>query len=454
MGFKMRKNISIIFMLLAVLCQSQENQNKILEAFQSGKYTVFKVEKVSYKKYKMVKVKKQWPITFTKEGNNVSNVLVKRAGILDENFKPDVPGHPAYFSFSTYRLTFVNGIGVYYSWNGKEEATTKYVFTKGGSLSKKYNELNKLVEEYSKSVFKNQTTARAEVKEQKAALVEVERKKNSLEAKEVKSIEIKLVSTPKKVAHFSEAIKYGVIATLKDGSKLSTKNLGGKIPWSDFKLTHKGCSNTIDEVRVDEDAKSLKNDRVTLEITSKYHPQLKAKKHINTTNNISIQVNQQGFWGHERHKYVTVFQGKDGQHAGRGDNLTIKVKTVSHKQTGVKLNKIDIYNTTKNKHVARYKLTTDTKLIINNQGGRGMNGDEGRKSSPNGGNGGYGGAGGNILLIKDPSVTKLNIEFNNQGGDGGNGGAPKYSHSSRGRNGKRGDNGRITKQVKSIKLNF
>ena len=34
MGFKMRKNISIIFMLLAVLCQSQENQNKILEAFQ------------------------------------------------------------------------------------------------------------------------------------------------------------------------------------------------------------------------------------------------------------------------------------------------------------------------------------------------------------------------------------------------------------------------------------
>ena len=60
-----------------------------------------------------------------------------------------------------------------------------------------------------------------------------------------------------------------------------------------------------------------------------------------------------------------------------------------------------------------------------------MNGDEGRKSSPNGGNGGYGGAGGNILLIKDPSVTKLNIELNNQGGDGGNGGAPKYSHSSR-----------------------
>ncbi|WP_299159685.1 hypothetical protein [uncultured Tenacibaculum sp.] len=450
----MKKYTSILLMFLAVICQAQENQNKILAAFQSGKYTVFKVEKVSYKKYKMVKVKKQWPITFTKSGEDVSNVLVKRAGILDENFKPDVPGHPAYFNFSTYRLTFINGIGVYYSWNGKEEATTKYVFSKNGSLSKKYEELNKIVENYSKAVFKNQTNARANVQEQKAVLAEGERKKNSLQDKQVSSVEIKLVNTPKKVAHFSEAIKYGVVATLKNGSKLSTKNLGGKIPWSDFKLTHKGCSNTIDEVRVDEDAKSLKNDRVTLQIVSKYHPQLKATKHINTTNNLSIQVNQQGFWGHERHKYVTVFQGKNGQHAGRGDNLTIKVKTVNHKQTGVKLNKIDIYNTSKKKHVARYKLTTNTKLIVNNKGGRGMNGDEGRKSSPNGGNGGDGGAGGNILLIKDPSVTKLNIELNNQGGDGGNGGAPKYSSASRGRNGVRGDNGRITKQVKSIKLNF
>ncbi len=226
------------------------------------------------------------------------------------------------------------------------------------------------------------------------------------------------------------------------------------MPWSDFTLKNKGCSSTIDEVRVDEDAKSLKNDRITIQAISKYHPTLKAIKHINTTNNLSIQVNQQGFWGHERHKYVTVFQGRNGQHAGRGDNLTIKVKTVTHKQTGVKLNKIDIYNTTKNKHVARYKLTTGTKLIINNQGGGGMNGYEGRDSSPNGGNGGSGGAGGNILLIKDPSVTKLNISLNNQGGNGGKGGAPKYSHASRGRSGVRGDNGRCNKTSKINKIKF
>ena len=56
------------------------------------------------------------------------------------------------------------------------------------------------------------------------------------------------------MGHFSEAIQYGVVATLKDGSQLKSPNLGGQIPWSDFKLDHKGCSNTVDEVRVDEDA--------------------------------------------------------------------------------------------------------------------------------------------------------------------------------------------------------
>lgn len=450
----MKKFLSILLMFLAIVGQAQKNQNEIVATFQSGKYTVFKVEKISYGKYKMVKVKKQWPIQITKTAKNVSNVLVKRAGILDENFKPDVPGHPAYFNFSTYRLTFIDDIGIYYSWNGKEEATTKYVFSKNGSLSKNYKELNKLVASYATAVFKNQTNARAEVIEQKGAIAEAERKKNSLQNKQVSKIEIKLLNSPKKVAHFSEAIKYGIVATLKDGSKLSTKNLGGKLPWSDFTLKNKGCSSTIDEVRVDEDAKSLKQDRITIKAISKYHPTLNATKHINTTNNLSIQVNQSGFWGHERHKYVHVSQGKNGQHAGRGDNLTIKVKTVTHKQTGIKLNKIDIYNTTKEKHVARYKLTTYTKLIINNQGGGGMGGFEGRDGSPNGGNGGSGGAGGNILLIKDPSVVKLNIVLNNQGGNGGKGGAPKYSHASRGRSGAKGDNGRVTKQVKSIKLNF
>lgn len=451
----MKLKLALLTFFVALLSWSQKNQNEILSSYQSGKYSVYKVEKVSHNKYKMVAVKKQWPLEFSKTGDGVTQVLVKRSGILDEKFTPDVPGHPAYFSFSTYRLSFIEDVGIYYSWNGKEQATTKYAFVKSGSsLNDKYNELNKKVAEYAKSVFKNQSSARANVKEQKAAIAEADRKANSLESKSVNKIEIQLVNQPKKVAHFSEAIKYGVVATLKDGTILKTKNLGGKLPWSDFNLKHKGCSNTIDEVRVDEDAKALKEDRISIQVISKYHPTLKASKLINTTNNVSIRVNQNGFWGHERHKHMTVFQGKDGQHAGRGDNLTVKVKTVAHKQTGQKINKIEIYNTSKKKLVARYKLAPDTELTINTLGGGGMNGWEGSDNSPNGGNGGNGGAGGNVTFIKDPSVTKHNIIINTSGGKGGNGGKPKYASASRGANGSRGENGRIIKETKSITLNF
>lgn len=450
----MRSLTALILFFCTLFSQAQKNQNEILSGFESGKYTVFKVEKISYGNYKMVKVKKQWPLQINKSGNTTSSVLVKRAGILDELFKPDVPGHPAYFNFKEYRLTFTDDIAIYYTWSGKEKATTKYVFSKGSSLSKNFEELNKSVEKYARAVFKNQTGARAEVKKQKAAIAEAERRENSLQDRQVRKIEVKLINRPSKVAHFSEAIKYGIVATLKDGSILKTKNLGGKIPWSDFVFKNKGCSKTKEVTMVDEDATSFTEDRIEIIVVSKYHPTLKAVKYLNTTNDIPVIVNQGGFWGHERHNYVAVIQGRDGQHGGRGDNLTIRVKTVKHKQTGERINKIDIYNTTKKSQVARFKLKPNVAITINNPGGGGMKGYDGNKSYPNGGNGGSGGNGGNILLIKDPSVTQLNITLNNAGGQAGQGGSPKYSYSRRGNNGRRGARGNTTKRVSPVKLKF
>jgi len=445
--------IIIVIFLLSISSSviGQESQNRILEKFESGKYTVYKLNA----KKKFEKIKKAWPLEITKQGANVSTVLVKRAGILDELFEADIPGYPAYFAFKNFRLSFINDYAVYYEWNGKQQAKTKYILVKpGGSFNGDLESVNKSVVTYAVATFKNQTGARANVKEAKAELAAAERKINSIENKEVSKIEIQLVSKPSKVAHFSEAIKYGVVVTLKNGTLLKTPNLGGKIPWDDFILSHEGVSNTIDEVRVDENAANIPNDLIRLKIASKYHGSLKASKSINTTNDLSIQVNQNGFWGWERHKYMTVFQGVDGQHAGRGDNLIVKVKTVSHKQSGVKINKIEIYNTTDDKLVAQYKLLTTTELIINAKGGQGDNGKKGRKSENIGGNGGSGGAGGNVTVIKDPSTTKFNITINNNGGKGGNGGAPYYSSGNKGNIGVSGDDGNISNQVKNITLNF
>lgn len=441
----------IAFLFVALFSKAQESQLDIIKNFDSGNYTVYKV--ADNKKFE--KVNKKWPIEINKSGDKVSSVLVKRSGILDEVFKADVPGYPAYFAFNAARLTFMNGYAVYYEWNGKQEATTKYVFVKdGGNFNSDLKETNLAIAKYASATFKNQTDARANVKVAQEEEAEAERLANSLQNKQVSKIEIKLVKQPTQVAHFGEPIKYGVEATLKDGSTLKTPNLGGKLPWSDFDLSHKGASNTIDEVRVDENAASLTEDAVVLNIISKYHPTLKASEKLNTTNDVTIQINHNGFNGRDRGSHMTVFQGVDGQNAGNGDQLTIKVKAVSHKQTGAKINKIEIYNETLKKVVARYKLTPNTELTINVKGGSGMNGLKGRKSETVGGKGGNGGNGGDVTIIKDPSVSSANITVNNQGGKGGNGGAPFHNTGSKGGDGRSGGNGAITDKTESVTLNF
>lgn len=447
---------SILKYSIALLCfghvsMAQESQSNILKSFDSGKYLVYKLNE----KKKFEKVKKTWPLEITKVGDDVSQVLVKRSGILDEIFIPDVPGYPAYFAYKTFRLSFTDNYAVYYEWNGKQEAKTKYILVKpGGSYSGSFESTNKSVAAYAIATFKNQTGARANANQAKTDLAEAERKANSLEEKTVLKIEIVIKAVPSKIAHFSPPIRYGVMATLQDGTQLKTNSLGGKMPWDDFKLTHEGSSNTIDEVRVDEDALNIPNDAVVLRVSSVYHPSLTASKSLNTTNNVGIKSNNNGFWGYNRHKHMSVTQGQDGQHAGRGDDLMVKVKTVKHKQTGNPINKIEIYNTTKKKLVSRYKLTPETEIIINALGGQGMKGYDGSDSRQNGGNGGSGGAGGNVIFIKDLSVVKHNIKINTNGGKGGRGGAPKYASASRGINGRNGDDGALKTESKSVVLDF
>ena len=447
------KILFCMFFLLVSFCPAigQESQNTVLSNFESGDYTVYKV-----KDKKFEKVKKTWPVVITKSGENVSEVLVKRSGILDEAFKPDVPGYPAYFAFKTYRLSFVKDYAVYYEWNGKQEATTKYVLVKpGGSFGKKWEATNEEVASYATATFKNQTGARAHVKVAKAAVAESDRKANSLEGKKVKSIAIKLINSPKKVAHFSEAVEYGIIAKLADGSELKTSNLGGKMPWEDFKLLNVGCSSTIERVKVDEDATKLANDEIVIKVQSIYHPSLSSKEALPTTYDVSIQFNKNGFYGADRAQATNTATFGSSQRGGNGHSLSIKVKTVAHKKTGIKINKIEIYDETERKTVAHYKLTQSTQLIINANGGNGQWGSDGTSNTyPNGDKGGTGGNGGNVTIVKDPSVSEFNLTVNNKGGKGGNGGKRHNANGTAGSTGTAGTKGNTNTQTKAIKLNF
>ena len=450
---KLNINTLVIFICFGIFsANAQESQNDILQNFDSGSYSVYKVTD----KNKFEKVKKAWPVAITKNGNSVSSVLVKRSGILDETFAPDVLGYPAYFAYKTFRLSFMKDYAVYYEWNGKQQAKTKYVLVKpGGSFSGNWEDTNKNIANYATSTFKNQSGARANVKEAKAELAETERKANSLDGKAVSKIEIQLISNPSKVAHFSEAIDYGIVATLKDGSLLKTNNLGGKLPWEDFKIANVGCSSTSERVKVDEDATKIPNDEVVLQITSVFHPALKAKKAIPTTNNVSIQVNRNGFYGADRARATNTATFGASQRGGDGHALVVKIKTVKHKQTGASLNKIEIYDSYERKTVANYKLSPSTELIINANGGNGQWGSDGSSNNfPNGDLGGTGGHGGDVTIIKDPSVSEINITINNNGGKGGKGGKRYNMNGTAGGTGASGNKGTTSTQTKTITLNF
>jgi hypothetical protein len=314
--------------------------------------------------------------------------------------------------------------------------------------------VNLSVQKYVVATFKNQHTAKAEQKEELAKIKETERKANSLEGKEVLSIELQIVEQPSQIAHFGKAIHYGVVATLKNGEKLKTSNIGGKLPWEDFILSHEGCSNIAEIVNVENDAAKIPNDEVIFNITSLYHKELKASKSINTTNDVGVQVSRNGFRGIDRSEHQTVFQGVDGQHAGNGEMLTIKVVAAKHKKTGMPLNKIEVYSESQKQIVGRYKLTPSTALIVNSRGGQGMDGRKGYESSKMGGKGGNGGDGGDVTIIKDPSVQEFNITVNNQGANGGNGGPPAHKYDTKGPDGNRGSNGSVNNQTQKVVLNF
>jgi hypothetical protein len=447
----MNKKLFFLWLISLVsvshLTLAQQSQHEILKDYESGSFSVFKINE----KGKFEEIKKKWPIQLSKSDENTTGVLVKRAGILDENFKPDVPGYPAYYLFQTFRLTFQPNYVAYYTWDARRfQAKAKYVFVKvGSSLNLKPEELNAKVSAYCKATFTQQTSARADVKDAKLT----ELAKYSIKGKEVAKIEVKLLNKPSSVAHFSPAIEYGVIATLKDGQVFKTKNLGGKMPWDDFSFKHTGASDTPSPARVDEDANDLMQDKIVLNVASKYNANIKASASLNATYDMSVQVNHNGYWGGEAHKHRTVFQGIDGQNADHAKHLTIKVVTITHKQTGERVNKIEIINTFSGDVLARFKLTPNTNLIVNAKGGNGMNGNNGRESRPEGGNGGRGGNGGNVTVLKDASVGAFSITINNQGGKGGSAGKGHYIGRN-GNSGSGGSNGTTTTKGASVNLAF
>jgi hypothetical protein len=452
--------------LLIIMCLSsatlfaQKNQNEYAGKFVSGQYSVFKVIEKSYNKYVFEPVKKKWPIEVTSDGGSISQVLVKRAGIIDEIFKPDVPNYPAYFGFQDLRVTYIDGLLYYYKWTSKNAAEIKYIMSSSKTVSGKLDPYKAELETYVKGVANNQTGAKEEIKQQKKDQLEAERRANSLQDKSPKSIKAQWVKTPNDLG-MGSLLTYGVVATLSDGTTLKTPNLGGKLPWSDFKIEAIGSTNTEEEVMVLEDGSLIPDDKVVLKIQSVYHPSIKTTLTLDLTYNKELKIDYPGEYGKSGSGVGLACSdcsrdGGDGGNGYKGKSLNIEVEQVTNPATGVTYNKVEISDAYSGKVLHKYKISPFTNLIINNPGGPGGSGGNGGangSASADGGDGGNGGDGGDISITLGNGAN-LMYKDNNYGGRGGGGGSGDGSYGHKGQSGGSGSKGYTSEIPGMVNINW
>ena len=146
---------TLIF-LFTTLGNSQENQNTEIGKIASGKFTVNKVIEKSRNTFRFEKASKPWPVEFKTNGEVCEEILVKRAGIIDETYKADLLKFPAYYSTATSEIV-VSVIGkkiYYYKWSIKTGAEIIYILSEKSVSS--YDTEKSTLDEYRRNVLKKE----------------------------------------------------------------------------------------------------------------------------------------------------------------------------------------------------------------------------------------------------------------------------------------------------------
>jgi hypothetical protein len=398
--------LALVFFFQFPAFAGTENQNQIANAqFKDGDLFIGKV--VNHEKKPNVRLieypAKPWPVKFTKEGDRITEVMVNRAGVIEEKFIPDVPGFPAYFVFNSTRLTMFDNVMYYYNWKNSAPEV-KYMLAHNADHIKK------------------------------------EKLENSIKGKDIKKIEIVWIS-PESECGMQSKIKYGIKATAADGKVFSTPNLGGKTPFEDYDLTCIGAQPGDEALQVESDASKIKNNQITLTAKSKYHA-------LSTTSSIKLSYNTPVSLAYRGEPGCgTAMYSVSGRSGGRGKNLVINA-TANATGDLILVEVVDAMNSTV---LAKIKVRPGVTVTIDISGGSGCSGSS--SSTSNGGNGGNGGHAGDVIINRDPSAMGLSLNIIANGGNGGKGG--KGAHIGlNGSDGSSGDDGSKTENISSVQLNF
>jgi hypothetical protein len=436
-----------LFILIFIFFQSnlsiaQNNQNIEISALENGNFTVYKVVEISYNNTKFEKAAKPWPVKFIKENEEVTSVSLKRAGVIDEIYVSDLPGFPAYFFNKTSEIVIsvIDKKIYYYKWSAKTGAEILYILS--NSNPGKYTDEKSNLENYRKEIKNLQTTARTERIEENTILAEKEAKENSLEGKEIKSINLKLIDNKTDIGMLS-MVSIGIEVELLNGIILKTKNLGGKTPYSDFEFEVKGGDYAGGDFKVANDSRKIPNDKIEIIAWSKFDTKKQKgifSHPINYKNDIFYQY--QGISGANGRGMTVGFT----EYGGNGkDGRSVKVQADEFKINGVSVIKIVITDYNTGELLSEAKINAESTFTINVNGGNGGSGVNGSGNySGNGADGGNAGNGGNVILTGSASSI-LKIVVMNSGGKGGSGGSAKTTSNTSGSRGLDGTKGTFIK---------
>lgn len=422
------KQIILIFTLcfIGLGTKAQKNQHEELSNLSSGKFSIFKPDGD-----KIVASGKPWPVEIVKSGSKVEKIVLQRAGIIEEEFKPDLANHPAYFLFESQRLATLENAIFYFTWKGVQ-ANIKYVLTpEGKNFSGSVKDWEQKLAKYQLAVLAGQGGARENLAEEKKEQEKANKIANSISNKKVKSIKASWISLPSKIGHGSK-LKYGIEATLEDGSVLKTNTLGGKMPWDDFTITVEGAEFGEEQVAVEMDAKKIPNDKVIVHIKAKSNASLSTKieTNVNYLENVNLEYN-----AYQNGGYVVR---NTGAHGSSAFDITVKSSSYVTKN-GDNANKVEVIETSTGKVLNRLKMSSQATLNIYSNGDSGMSG----KDSKRGGNGGNGG---NFSVVKGAG-SSLQLNIINNGGRGG-------THSSALMNGNDGRKGNISNLNQAVSFSW
>jgi hypothetical protein len=434
----MKHLFSLILPILAFLgINAQENQNIELGKLSSGNFTVNKVLE-NNGNFKFEIASKQWPISFTKDGNNYSEVTVNRAGIIEEKYQADLPGFPAYYKSETSEIviTAIDKKIYYYSYSIKTGASIKYIFSE--SKVKNYADEKATLDNYRNSIKELQSTTRTQRIEENNAQAAKQEEENTLKGKIIKSINVVPVKKPTEVGLLS-IIAIGVEFTLDNGKVLKTKNLGGFTPYTDFDVEVSGGDYAGGDFKVADDSRKITGDKIEITVWSKFDAK-KVKGKYSCPANYKIDVNynfsgNSGASGRGGTVGYTI-NGKNGT-----DGKSINITVTSMQLNGESVNKIVIIDAYSGSVLVESKMNINNTLNINANGGSGGNGSV---DFGNGGNGGDAGNGGNVT-VSGSGAASLKISVTNNGGTGGVGGKAKNQSFTQGMNGRNGNKGIFSK---------